>query len=119
VDIGFPVGTVERFNLKLIQHVSIQTAQVDIYPIRVRSGTVKGVNPTNPTEQVFGNARVEGIGRQHLLAGQQGKLIGGDNQVQKSFLAADRAVAVLDGAIACPYPHLKSDCPAVTATLIN
>jgi hypothetical protein len=62
LDIFFPIFAIKGNNLKLRKQISIETAEIYRKAIGMRSRTIKRVNPTIFTKQVFRLSRIELIG---------------------------------------------------------
>lgn len=80
----------------------------------VRSRSIKGRDTASLAEVMLGGACIEGIGLQIVCALEEFKLLGGNDEVEKSLFLADGAVAGEDGEVF--DPSLKLDCSAVAAT---
>jgi hypothetical protein len=109
--------TVERGNLKPIDRVSIQTAKIHIITFGMRSRAIEGVNPTVAAKMMFGNPRVEGIGTQSICTLQQRKSGGGDDEMNETFLGANRAVTI--NSFESFDLDLIANCATVTAASIS
>ena len=64
VDLVFPMSTIKKSNLELLDRVVIQTAEIDIIPIWMRSRTIEGMNPAMTAKMMFGGTSIEGISTQ-------------------------------------------------------
>jgi hypothetical protein len=89
MNILLPILSIKWFKTELGHSIAIQTTNIDIEPVWVRSGTIKCVNSTGSAKQVLGDTCVERIGCEGVGSGQQGEAIGRHNQVQESFFAAN------------------------------
>jgi hypothetical protein len=109
--------TVKRSNLELIDRVFIQTAEIYIITFRMRSRAIEGMNPTMAAKMMFGDPGIEDICTQRICTLQQRKSGGWDNQMNETFLGANRAVTI-NG---CELFDLDliTNRAAVTSTLIN
>lgn len=63
-----PVFSIKGNDPKSRQDIVIETAQVDVEAVGMRSRSVKGMNPTALAKQMFGNFGIEGVKLQHLFS---------------------------------------------------
>ncbi len=89
----FPVQPVERPDFNRFHHAGIETTHVDTITVRIRARNVKRLDATNFAKQVPCHSGVKAILDQKLLTAQEGKLILCNDEVEKSALAANGAVA--------------------------
>jgi len=68
--IFLPVLAIKRSNLEPIDRISVQTANVDIKRIRMRSRDVKRMYPTSATKFMLGDTRIKAISRQVIFSTQ-------------------------------------------------
>jgi hypothetical protein len=61
IDVGFPIQPIKRHNSELGQDIIIQTPQVDINHVWVRSGTIKGMNPANSAKPMLCHTCIKGV----------------------------------------------------------
>lgn len=61
VDVFLPVNAVKGNEPKARQDIPVQTADIDIEAVRMGSGAIKRVNPTNTTKSVLGDPCIESI----------------------------------------------------------
>ena len=80
----------------------------------MRTWAIKGMDAAMETKMMFGNTCIKSIGLQIVCALEEFKLLGGNDEVEKSLFLADGAVAGEDGEVF--DPSLKLDCSAVAAT---
>jgi hypothetical protein len=113
------VSPVKWLDLEMGEYIPIQTTNIHVITIRVRSGAVKRMNTTDLTEQMFGNPGIEGISFKGRFPTQQLKLGGRHNQVQKSFFLADRAVAVGNNLSIGNVGNPEAHCSTVAPTLVG
>ena len=90
----FPVKPVERLNGHLFKLALIHAAYIHALTMWVRSRHVKGLDTTMPAKGVLSNARIESVGRQHVFARKQTKVLKRHYQMDKSDDGTDGAVAV-------------------------
>lgn len=87
-----PVLTVEFRNADFLDRIRIETSHVNAVAIGVGAGNVERFNTADIAEQMFGNTRVERVGRQTFFALEQSEFRFGNDEVQKAAFAADRAI---------------------------
>lgn len=97
--------------------IVVKTADVDIEMIGMRSGAIERVNAANSAESMLSSSCIKCIGCQNIFATEQGKTFRWHNEVQKSLLLTDRAVAIrcfvfING-------DTEADSSAVTATKVS
>ena len=92
VDLVFPMSTIKKSNLELLDRVVIQTAEIDIIPIWMRSRTIEGMNPAMTAKMMFGGTSIEGISTQIGVSLKQSESGCGDDEMDKSFFCADRTI---------------------------
>ena len=72
-----------------------------------------------PAEGVLGDAGIEAIGGEIVLAAQQFELLGRDADMQDALLGADRAVAFPHGRVFQVDPDPKPHPAAMAAALVS
>src|ERR1700744_440368 len=104
----FPVASVERDYRHGLDTAGIDAARIDADAVRVRARNVERFHAASRAEQVFCDARVEGVGRERISAAEQFEAIFRHYQMQKSDFAANRAVAFVhfDG---CRCNYFEAD----------
>src|SRR6516165_9544252 len=85
---------VERIRPDLCQVDVVEAANVDAELFRVRSRHIESMNAAMAAECVLGGQRVELVGGELVLAAQQLEMFWRDDEMQKTFFGADRAVAL-------------------------
>lgn len=88
------MGTIEGYYLKLRDRVVIQTAQINIIAVWVRSGSIEGMNSAIATKMMFGSTCIEGIRTECILSLEQSKSRLWDDEMDESFFATDRAITL-------------------------
>jgi hypothetical protein len=87
---------VEGVQPDLCQVDVVEAANVDAELVGVGSRHIEGVNAAMAAEFVLGGQRVELVGGELVLAAQQLEMFRRDDEMQKTLLGADRAVALGD-----------------------
>jgi len=109
-----PVLTVEFCNSDFLDRTRIETSHVDAVAIGVGTRNVKRFNAADIAEQMLRNTGVECVSGQILFASEQSELRLGNDEMQITALAADRAVTFgrvdLGG-----REDFESNTPAMTA----
>ncbi len=112
-----PVLAVERLDDNLLGRL-IETANVDVDAIRVRSWDIERLDAARAAEIVLGDTRIERIDAQPIFAGNQLEARFRDDQVQIARFPTDRAVAVLADDRRWCF-HFEADGAAVAASRMN
>lgn len=100
LDLLFPMLTIEGGNLEQTHYlwqrrtvaIAIQTAEIDIVPIGMRSRAIEGMNATTSTKMMLGGTRIKSIGTQRIFALEQSKSRCGDDEMDEAFFRTDRAI---------------------------
>lgn len=91
-----PILPVIGPNAKRLHLALVQASCVDIDPVGVRTGDVEGFDAASRAEQVASRAGTKLILGQRVLTLQEPKMRFWNNQMPKSGLEANRAIAVQD-----------------------
>jgi len=113
----FPLAAVEGLRRKALQVHSFKAANVDIDLVWVRTWNVVGVNTADRAKVVFGGFGVELVKGYCICGSKQAELPGLNDQMQKSFLGANRTVAINDSVQV--GRDLESHPSAMAASLIG
>ena len=114
----FPVSTIERFNCHRIDAAGIKASNIDTVAVRIRARNIERLDATISTEKMFGDACVELIGRDFVIAANEREIVFAHNQVYVTAHAADTAIALVDLEI-CRGVDFKSDAATVATAFVN
>src|SRR5690349_897657 len=95
----------------------VQTTHIHVDLIGVGAWNIKRMNAAGGAKGVLGDASVEAIRRQRILAAKELEGIRRHDEMEKTFLAADRAVALGDPRQIRGYA--KAYAPTMAAALIG
>ena len=113
----FPVAPVEGFDCQRLRHC-VETAHIDIDAIGVRTRRIKRFDTAGPAERMARDAGIEGVRGDRVRAPQQFEIPLRHNEVEKTRLGTDRAIALLrDDSLR--RLNLKGNRAAVAASAIQ
>src|SRR5437667_3942181 len=113
-----PLAAVEWLHLDAFHRSWIETASVDAVTVGVRPRHVERFDATGGAEQVLRSPGVERVGREGFLTLEQSKARLGHDEMQKSRLGADGAIAVGDFEPS-RREHLESHPAAMTTAFVQ
>jgi hypothetical protein len=114
----FPILSIKRLDGVLHIIRRIETPEIDAKSIWVGSGYIKRLYTANLAEMMLRNTGAECIGGEACPASQQTKFFRWNDQVKKSRLAANRAIALREHWILGKF-HLKPDRAAVATARLH
>src|SRR5208282_3135339 len=91
-----PVLAIKQKRLDRREIDTVEAADVDVDLIGIGARDVEGVDAAGRAESMLCRAGVEPIGRQRIGAAEKLKGLARHDQMQKTLLGADRAVAFSD-----------------------
>jgi hypothetical protein len=89
----FPMATVEMTNRERGNIHIVQATHIHVDLIRIGTRNVKWMNAAHGAKSVLGDAGIESVGRQRILAAEELECIRRHDEMEKPFFAADRAIA--------------------------
>jgi hypothetical protein len=113
----FPLSAIEGLRGETLEVYSLKTADVDVDLVRMRTRNVVGMDPTDRAKVVLGGLGIELVEGYCVCRSQQAELPRLDDEMEKSFLGTNRAVAI-DNAVELGR-DLESHPPAMASALIG
>ena len=93
----FPVLAVEGFDGQSGDRARVQAADIDVDAVGIRARNIETLDPAHFAETMLGDAGVEGVLGQIVMAGDQPKPRRRHDQMPEAAHPAQRAIAFLHG----------------------
>jgi len=112
-----PIAAVEMVDGDCADVDVIEAAHVHVDHIRIGTRNIKWMNPARGAKRVLGDAGIEAICRQRILAALELKGFLRHHEMKKTLFAADRAIAFGDARQI--RGHAKAHPPTMATALIS
>ena len=113
----FPISTIKEGGRTEDCRIDVETMDIDVHSIGMRTRNVIAVDATDSTEVVFREVGSESIGSYRVVSGHELEVLSWDNEMPKSFFGADTTVAFQG--IEASDSHRVMDGATVTTTSTN